>query len=46
MQEWLGEKAARESRWVRVGVIASVIAAVLVFVAAVLAFVAWRFPIQ
>jgi hypothetical protein len=37
MQEWLREKTARESLWIRVGVIAAVAAAVF-------AFLAWRFP--
>jgi hypothetical protein len=37
MQDWLNEKTARESRWVRVGVIAAVLAAIF-------AFLAWRFP--
>jgi hypothetical protein len=37
MQEWLREKSAREFCWVRVGVIAAVIAALF-------AFLAWRFP--
>jgi hypothetical protein len=37
MQEWLREKSAREFLWVRVGVIAAVIAALF-------AFLAWRFP--
>jgi hypothetical protein len=39
MQEWLSEKSAREFCWVRVGVIAAVIAALF-------AFLAWRFPLH
>jgi len=31
MQGWLTEKAARESRWLRVGAIAAVVAALLTF---------------
>lgn len=39
MQEWLSEKTAREALWIRVGVIAAVLAAVF-------AFLAWRFPLN
>lgn len=39
MQEWLKEKTARETWWLRVGVIAAVIAAVF-------SFLAWRFPLS
>ena len=39
MQEWLNEKAAREALWIRGGVIAAVLAAMF-------AFLAWRFPIN
>lgn len=37
MREWLAEKAAWEALWVRVGVIAAIVAAVF-------GFLAWRFP--
>jgi len=37
MREWLEEKVASDSLWIRTGVIAAVIAAVF-------AFLAWRFP--
>jgi hypothetical protein len=39
MQEWLNEKTAREALWIRGGVIAAILAAVF-------AFLAWRFPIN
>jgi hypothetical protein len=38
MQEWLAEKSESHSRWVKVGVIAAVSAAVF-------AFLAWGFPL-
>jgi hypothetical protein len=37
MQDWLSGKTARESIWIRIGVIAAIFAAVF-------AFLAWRFP--
>jgi hypothetical protein len=44
IQEWLNEKTARESRWLRVGVIAGVVGMIAGVLAAVFAFLAWRFP--
>jgi hypothetical protein len=44
IQEWLAEKTALESRWSRVGVVASVIGMIAAVFAAVFAFLAWRFP--
>jgi hypothetical protein len=39
IQEWLNEKTSREALWIRVRVISAVLAAVF-------AFLAWRFPIN
>jgi hypothetical protein len=39
IRDWVNEKKAREALWIRIGVIAAVIAAVF-------AFLAWRFPIN
>ena len=42
MQEWLREKAACEARWIRVGVVAAVIAAIAAVPAAVFAYLALK----
>jgi hypothetical protein len=45
MQEWLREKAARDARWVKAGVYVAIASAFIAAVAAVFAFLGWRFPI-
>ena len=44
MQDWLAERAARQSRWMKTGVIAAVIAAVGTVIAILVSVLTWRFP--
>jgi hypothetical protein len=46
MQEWLAEKAARDARWIKAGVYVAILGVIVAAVAAVFAFLAWRFPFQ
>jgi hypothetical protein len=46
MQEWLAEKSARDAWWVKAGVVVAIAGAVIAAVAAVFAYLAWRFPVQ
>jgi hypothetical protein len=46
MQDWLAEKNARDACWVKAGVLVAIVGAVIAAVAAVFAYLAWRFPAQ
>jgi hypothetical protein len=46
MQQWLAEKNVRDAWWVEAGVFVAIAGAVIAAVAAVFAYLAWRFPVQ